>query len=184
MVEKVITVLNSFQNCTKNGTFANSTVTDIYYHIVGNSSSCMHIAWSTVGHPTMYISHTSNVSINCSCNDSFYNGSAYTEHQTKGSVNISGMDSDFSLAIIFKRLVEYNGTKNGFTRKTFDPSLVCNDSEIFDNSSLSEIDFKDCDEEAWSFHPKNATFTLNGSLCDSDANQNGSKFSFSIRVSD
>jgi hypothetical protein len=70
----------------------------------------MNYAWSTVGFPTLFISQS--LSRNCT-NESFRmtNENEYMDSQAFGSVHIAGSDSNASVAIVFRRLIEFEGNK-------------------------------------------------------------------------
>ena len=126
---------------------------DLYYHIVDtNHSSCMHFAWSTVQSPTLYLSHTKDIKNNCSCKGLSYN-TTYPTNQD-GTVKIPGLDSSFSLAIIFKRMIEFDATKDGLAEEALNLTQACSD----DDTNMRFTDFSNNTGITWTFEPTNTTF--------------------------
>lgn len=131
----------------------------------------MHFVWSTVENPTLHVARTINKK-DCTCSASNYN-SSYPTNQN-GTVSIPGIESDFSLTMVFTRLVEFNGTEKYLAQEALEPSVVCNKTAFESNSSYSDFWLSDM---AWTFFPNNATFV--GEV----ENEDNITTRFSIRVS-
>ena len=100
-------------------------------------TGCMRYAWSTIGYPTLFISHDRS-SCKCECNYDI-DESAYTANQTHGSINITGTDSYFSLAIVFTRLIEFQvDPKKAKSFSVFNATSAC-DSETESVEGLKSV---------------------------------------------
>ena len=134
----------------------------------------MHFVWSTVGYPTLYLARTTDIT-QCACSASTYNSSFPDTGYSNFS--IPGLDSNFSLTIVFTRLIEFNVTDESYAEEVLNPAIVCNDTAFYLNSSYSDISL---DDMSWRFFPDNGTFV--GLVDESDTDyQNATRFS--IRVS-
>ena len=121
-----------------------------------------------MGYPTLFISHENS---SCQCKYDL-NSSEYTSAQSPGSVNITGTDSQFSLAIVFTRLIEFVvNSKSAHSYTVFNVTENCNDS-----NSRSEVDLNS-NTLKWNLTSNNST--LNASM----KADNDSQFVFSINVS-
>lgn len=133
----------------------------------------MHYAWSTIGNLTLYLAHTTKKY--CNCNSSTFNNN----YPDEGSITIPGMESSFSLAVVFTRIIEFNATKNNLAAKALNLSVVCNEDLFESNRSYSRLPLDDS-KLKWEFVPENSTFV--GSYYTNDTVfENRTRFS--IRVS-
>lgn len=135
----------------------------------------MHYVWSTREYPTLYLARTTDED-SCKCSAAIYNKTAFPG---AGSISIPG---NFSLAFIFTRLVEFNGTDKYLTVESINVTSACNESFSTSNSSAySQFRLND-KTIRWNFTIEDMTFKgfiLNESL----SNTSDTPFSFSIRVS-
>ena len=129
------------------------------------------MVWSTVGYPTLYIAHTEDIK-NCTCSASSYNDSFPSED----SVKIPGLKSDFSLAIILKKIIEFDATANSYTVEHFNFTAACNDNDTDDDLNYNFLALND-ENINWTFSAESATF--NGRSFD----EHNISMLFSIRVS-
>lgn len=124
----------------------------------------MHVVWSTRGNPTLHISRTPGSEF-CRCNVS-YNNDSYPD---PGTFKFPGLDSDFSLTIVFTRLIAYDAMEG------LNTSIVCDD-EAFNvhSKSYSSVALGNM---SWKFIPEAATFVGSKYIV------NGTTSTFQIRVS-
>ena len=92
----------------------------------------MNYAWSTVGYPTLFISQSNNTK-SCS-NETFQaNLTEYLDTQAYGSLYIAGSESDAAVAMVFRRLIEFNGGKKAKAAGIFNTSeAAVNSSQYYD----------------------------------------------------
>ena len=102
--------------------------------------------------PTLYLSYTPRVNKSCSCDGSAYNNT-YLKVQD-GNVKIPGLDSPFSLAIIFTRMIEFDATDDGLAEEALNLTNVCND----DDTDMRITDLSNNTGITWTFEPENTTF--------------------------
>lgn len=134
----------------------------------------MHFVWSTVKNPTLYLARTTAIK-QCACNASTYDPN-YPNDQN-GTISIPGLESDFSLTVVFTRVIEFNGTTKFLAQEGINASVVCNRTAFEGNSNYSEVSLSDL---SWTFSPENYTFV--GSLDTNDTVYKNTT-RFSIRVS-
>lgn len=135
----------------------------------------MHFVWSMVGYPTLHLARTTDPKL-CSCNAAKYDPS-YPEDQN-GTVTIPGLESDFSLTMVFTRLIEFNGTKHYYGAEGLNASIVCNRTAFASNTNYSDISLSNM---SWTFSPENHTFV--GSLLTNDTvYKNTTRFSIRVRI--
>lgn len=134
----------------------------------------MHYVWSTKGYPALYLARTTDEDF-CKCSAATYNKTAFPG---AGSISIPGLNGSFSLAFIFTRLVEFNGTEKYLTVDSINITSAC--SESFSTSNRSAYSQFRLNNETirWNFTIEDMTFK--GSLL----NTSDKPFSFSIKVSD
>ena len=170
------------QDCTGKPPFSHLNATELYYQIVFTKSACMHFAWSMEAYPTLYAAYTADSKL-CTCNASSnnYNDSL---NQNERKFTIPGLDSDFSMAVIFKGLFEFNATKSNAAAEALNLTVACNPDLYADNVSCSYLGLND-DRLMWTFHPSNKTFEgvydLPGNYTNTTKQLKQSRFS--IRVS-
>ena len=114
----------------------------------------MHYAWSGVGYPTLFLSQTND---SRDCNDSFHivNDAAFLDSQSFGSVNITGAGTTNSLAIVFRRLIEYNGGNHYKASNGFNTSMAASDvSDQYRSVYLN-------DSMEWLYYPDGKTIVGN-----------------------
>ena len=129
--------------------------------------SCTRYAWSTVGYPTLFISHDNSL---CKCEYDLDNNT-YTANQTEGSVNITGTESRFSLAIVFLRLIEFSvDLKKAKSYTVFNVTDHCDTENLMSKVELNSS------ELMWNLTEDHA---LNASM----KADNTSNFNFKINVS-
>lgn len=105
--------------------------------------------------PTLYLSHTPNVGNSCSCSGSQYDKTY--PHNQNGTVSIPGLDSHFSLAVIFTRMVEFNATDSALAGEALNLTEVCTD----DDTNLLFTDFSNNSNVDWHFDSDSTTFVGN-----------------------
>ena len=118
----------------------------------GNNTVRMNYAWSPVGFPTLFLSQSFD-SLNCS-NSFNVSESDYIMSQSFKSVNISGAGTNHSLAIVFHRLIEYNGgAKHYKASDGFDPSKAADFSynTTYRSTFLNE-------SMEWQYYPEHRSF--------------------------
>ena len=128
-----------------------------------------------MAYPTLYLAYTSN-NKSCVCNASMYNNTYPVDQDN--TVYIPGQESEFSLAIVFRRLIEFDATDKDYTVEKFNTTEVCNDN-LEDNSSYTTLPLKSFLN--WTFNEESGDFTGNLHDAKNFAKPNGS--SFTIRVS-
>ena len=85
----------------------------------------MNYAWSTVGYPTLFISQSFK-SNNCT-NETFRaNLTEFLHTQDFGSVYVAGSEGDAAVAIVFRRLIEFDGGNKANAKNTFNSSDAAN----------------------------------------------------------
>lgn len=95
----------------------------------------MNYAWSTVGYPTLFLSQSQGE--NGCTNKSFYtNLEEFLANQTYGSVHVAGSDSDAAVAIVFRRIIGFDGGKKAKASSIFNPSDTSYDSVCLDNDTI------------------------------------------------
>ena len=138
----------------------------------------MHFAWSMVEYPTLYMARTTDPK-QCSCNASTYDPSYQNEttpNGRNGTVKMPGLGSDFSLTVVFTRLVEFNGTDKYLAVDGFNSSIVCNKTAFESNKNFTNVSLSDMD---WTFHLNNFTFI--GSINRNDTvYKNTTRFSITV----
>ena len=138
----------------------------------GNDTVRMNYAWSSVGFPTLFLSQSFD-SLNCS-NSFNISESDYITSQSFHSVNISGAGTNNSLAIVFRRLIEYNGGKHYKASNGFDPSAAANFSTAF-NTTYSSTYLNESME--WSYNRDSRTFVGRSSTLKLTIKVGGNKWS-------
>ena len=165
--ERVVCVCMLLQSCWHTSTYGVTNSTD---GVVGNTTDkgemrmppvlhfqtwsrdphnpvVMNYAWSTVGFPTLFISQ-SNGSNNCSRETlRITNLTEYVDSQTFGSVFVAGSHGDAAVAMVFRRLIEFDGGKKAKADDTFDSSKAAENSSLYHNVYL------DNDAIDWWFDP-------------------------------
>ena len=112
----------------------------------------MNYAWSTVGYPTLFISQ-SNDTKGCS-NETFRaNLTEYLDTQAYGSLYIAGSESDAAVAMVFRRLIEFNGGKKAKAVGIF------NTSEAAVNSSQYRSVYLNDESIEWYYDPRHRSIT-------------------------
>ena len=152
----------------------NDSVPDILYYRTTppNGSESMQYAWSTVGAPTLFFSHGP---VPPYCNSSLLsvNSDEFREDQAYHSVNISGTDGGFGMAVVLHRLIEFNVTKRFKSAEGFDPAQAFNDSSTYSSYYFN-------DTSMWSFSNESLMFSFVDNSTES--NFTDQPFKFSIRV--
>lgn len=132
-----------------------------------------------VGNLTLYLAHTTDKD-SCNCSRSRFN---HTTFPADGSVSIPGLNSDFSLAVVFTRVVEFNATKHDLAVDSLYLPVACNKSMVEANQSYSHLLFDD--SARWTFSPENSTFIgswYNESVInDTTVYKNRTRFSIRVR---
>ena len=112
----------------------------------------MNYAWSTVGYPTLFISQSNNTK-SCS-NETFQaNLTEYLDTQAYGSLYIAGSESDAAVAMVFRRLIEFNGGKKAKAAGIF------NTSEAAVNSSQYRSVYLNDESIEWYYDPRHRSIT-------------------------
>lgn len=134
----------------------------------------MHYVWSMVGSLALYVAHTSGSEF---CNCSNKNVSYHPTFPDDGTITVPGLESDFSLAIIFTRLIEFNATKKNMGAEALDLPTACNETAFLLNDSYNELVFND--SMTWEFIAENSTFV--GSLFSNNTVfENRTRFSIKV----
>ena len=94
----------------------------------------MNYAWSTVGFPTLFLSQSFGAR-NCSKSSFSVNASDYERSQKYGSVRVAGAGSEASLAIVFRRLIRFDGGCNHKAANAFNSSRA---AEVYESVYLNE----------------------------------------------
>ena len=132
-----------------------------------NVKACTRYAWSTVGHPTLFISQDNS---SCECKYDIDHDN-YMANQTPGSVNVTGTNSYFSLAIVFTRLIEFLvSSKKAESYSKFNVTEVCSELDNPYNINPMNLTSKDLN---WTLSKDQLKATL----------KSESDFSFTINVS-
>lgn len=87
----------------------------------------MNYAWSTVGFPTLFLSQNFDAK---DCSDVSINKKEFINYQTYGSVDIPGADSNVSIAVVFHRLIQYDGGGRFKAANGFNPSMSIPDQNV------------------------------------------------------
>lgn len=153
---------------------SSDSVPDVLYYRTTppNGSEGMQYAWSTVGAPTLFFSH-GPVPPYCNSSVLSINSEEYREDQAYHSVNISGTDGAFAMAVVLNRLIEFNVTKRFKSADGFDPAKAFNDSSGYSSYYLN-------DTSLWSFSNKSLVFQLEDNS--NQSNFTDKPFKFSIRA--
>ena len=143
---------------------------DILYYQVSSSNYSMHYAWSMVGAPTLFVAKTDGSRADRNCSSSIsVNISEFADRQSYGSVAIDGMESNFSLAIAFTRIIMFNTTKSMHSKllnlsELFDPSQ----NYHFHSLNLSGVDYPTVNK-TWTFNESNqSAFNTSYSFSEND----------------
>ncbi len=112
----------------------------------------MHFVWSTVQNPTLYLSHTPNTGKSCSCDGSVYNCTLNSMDVDQNcTISIPGLDSPFSLAIIFTRIIEFDATEKNLAQEALNLTQVCHNDD-------THVRFTDLNNIMWTFDSTTTTF--------------------------
>lgn len=113
----------------------------------------MNYAWSTVGYPTLFISQSFGAK-NCT-NQAFHaNMTEYEDSQSYGSVYVAGSESDSAVAIVFRRIIEFDGGKKSRASGAFNSSEAANDSSTeYYSTYLDDSSMK------WYYDPEDRKIT-------------------------
>ena len=119
----------------------------IYYQTSTRDAVHMNFAWSAVGFPTLFVSRSfGSESRNCS---SFkINETGFLDSQAHGSVNIAGAWSNDSLAIVFRRLIMFDGGKSAKASSGFNSSATLTRNETVYKSVYLNHSIE------WSYSPR------------------------------
>ena len=140
------------QNCTVESSLLDGVSAPYFsYIIVSKNTSCMHYAWSVEGNLTLFLAHT-NGEETCNCSNAKFN---HTSFPDDGSVKLPGLDSDFSLGVVFTKLVEFNATKHNRAAKGLYLPVACSEEKIEKNLSYSQFLFNET--TTWTFVPETST---------------------------
>jgi hypothetical protein len=132
----------------------------------------MNYAWSTVGFPALFLSQSFD-SRNCSTGSfEVQSESEYVNSQAYGSLNIAGAGSDASLAIVFRRLIQFDGGKHFKAKDGFDPSALGNATayqSVYLNDSIK-----------WSYDPDDRV--INGTSTNGTSTKRFNSLLFKVSV--
>lgn len=131
----------------------------------------MHLAWSTVSYPTLYAAYIEGTE-SCGCNASTYNST--------GNFTIPGLKSEFSMAVVFKGIFEFNATKKNFASEALNLTVACN-PDVYVNNDSSYLSLND-ERLEWNFCPENETFIGTYSLQGNYTYKNRTRFSIRVSV--
>ena len=107
----------------------------VYYQAEGLNSTIRYV-WSLVGAPTVFVSVTNDGFENCTESvERAFNWTEFVSNQSFGSVTFPGEDGDFSFAVVFNQLIEFNDTNASLS---FDASDL-SDGNMYRNFSLSGL---------------------------------------------
>lgn len=97
----------------------------------------LNYAWSTVGFPTLFVSQSFD-NRTCQSGSFSVDVTEYEKHQQYGSVDIAGSGSVFSLAIVFRRLIRFDGGSKNEASDVFDPSQAGDETyeSVYLNDSI------------------------------------------------
>lgn len=168
------------QNCNfEDGPFQDKPVTNISYTIVSRHSACMHYVWSMKGNLTLYLAHTTGHE-NCNCSSSMMKFSL-ANFPEDGSIGSPALNkSDFSLAVVFTRIIEFDATDGNLAVSGLNLSAVCNEDE-HTNHTYKQFLFDN--DTKWEFIAKESTFV--GTWHNMSAvNHTATQTRFKIRVSE
>ena len=102
----------------------------------------MNYAWSTVGFPTLFLAQSfDSGSVNCTKNLKILNETEFLNSQAYGSLNIAGAGSNASLAIVFRRLIVFDGGGSAKAANGFNASATVapqNGSRIYYSVYLND----------------------------------------------
>lgn len=96
----------------------------LHFQTRGSSSVRTNYAWSTVGFPTLFLSQTFD---SRSCKDVSLNEEDFIKSQEYGSVDIPGADSNMSMAVVFRRIILYDGGNSFKAANGFNASMTIPD---------------------------------------------------------
>jgi len=114
-----------------------------YFRATGQNDS-LHYVWSTVGYPTLFISRSAFVnSSDCTSSIHVNDYSEFKNHQSPGSVSIDGAKSNFSFALVFKSIIDFQvDSKKLPTTSAFNPN----------QNYYTSVDLSDLSWSPYSFH--------------------------------
>lgn len=168
------------QNCNaEDGPFQGKPITNISYTIVSKNSACMHYVWSMMGNLTLYLAHTTgNENCNCSSSRMKFN---LTNFPNDGSIGTPALNnSDFSLAVVFTRIIEFDATKNYFAVNGLNLSVACSEDDFIANYTYKQFLFDN--RTKWEFSAEDSSFV--GTFHNiSGGNDTVTQTRFRIRVS-
>lgn len=167
------------QKCNEeDGPFQDQNVTDISYTIVSKDSACMHYVWSMMGNLTLYLAHTPGTE-NCNCSSSLMKFNL-TNFPEDGSISTPARNmSDFSLAVVFTRIIEFDATDKYLAASNLNLTVACEDS-FEPNDTYSQFVFDDSTK--WEFIAEDSTF-LGTWHANVSGNDTATQTRFRIRVS-
>lgn len=96
----------------------------LHFQTSSSRSVRTNYAWSTVGFPTLFLSQTFD---SRSCKNVSLNEEDFIKSQEYGSVDIPGADSNMSIAVVFRRIILYDGGNSFRAANGFNASMTIPD---------------------------------------------------------